>query len=66
VPGAELERLNWTGKAVFGDHGGMSLGIAEENGKAWLWMFVARTFTVFAVRPTRRQTQNHLVDRTAV
>ena len=25
----------------------------EENGKAWLWTFVARMFTVFAVRPTR-------------
>lgn len=28
----------------------------EENGKAWLWTFIARTFTVFAVRPTREAT----------
>ena len=28
----------------------------EENGKAWLWTFVARMFTVFAVRPTREAT----------
>ena len=28
----------------------------EENGKAWLWTFVARLFTVFAVRPTREAT----------
>ena len=28
----------------------------EENGKAWLWTFVARWFTVFAVRPTREAT----------
>jgi transposase len=28
----------------------------EENGKAWLWTFVARMFTVFAVRPTRGAT----------
>lgn len=28
----------------------------EENGKAWLWTFVARTFTVFAVRATREAT----------
>jgi len=28
----------------------------EQNGKAWLWTFVARLFTVFAVRPTREAT----------
>ena len=28
----------------------------EANGKAWLWTFVARPFTVFAVRPTREAT----------
>jgi transposase len=28
----------------------------EENGKAWLWTFVARMFTVFAVRATREAT----------
>jgi transposase len=28
----------------------------EANGKAWLWTFVARMFTVFAVRPTREAT----------
>jgi len=28
----------------------------ERNGKAWLWTFVARTFTVFAVRATRAAT----------
>jgi transposase len=28
----------------------------EENGKAWLWTFVARMFTVFTVRPTREAT----------
>jgi transposase len=28
----------------------------EENGKAWLWTFVAGAFTVFAVRPTREAT----------
>ena len=28
----------------------------QENGKAWLWTFVAQTFTVFAVRPTREAT----------
>jgi transposase len=28
----------------------------EENGKAWLWAFVARMFTVFAVRATREAT----------
>jgi len=28
----------------------------EENGKAWLWTFVARSFTVFAVRVTREAT----------
>ncbi len=28
----------------------------EANGKAWLWSFVARTFTVFAVRATREAT----------
>ena len=26
-------------------------GTRQENGKAWLWTFVARQFTVFAVRP---------------
>ena len=28
----------------------------EENGKAWLWTFVARVFTVFTVRLTRKAT----------
>ena len=28
----------------------------EANGKAWLWTFVARMFTVFAVRVTREAT----------
>ena len=28
----------------------------EENGKAWLWTFVAKTFTLFAIRPTREAT----------
>ena len=28
----------------------------EANGKAWLWTFVARMFTVFAVRATREAT----------
>ena len=28
----------------------------ERNGKAWLWTFVARTFTVFTVRATREAT----------
>jgi transposase len=28
----------------------------EKNGKAWLWTFVARLFTVFAVRATREAT----------
>jgi len=28
----------------------------QENGKAWLWTFVARRFTVFAVRATREAT----------
>jgi transposase len=28
----------------------------EENGKAWLWTFVAQTFTVFTVRATREAT----------
>jgi len=28
----------------------------EENGKAWLWTFVARWFTVFTVRATREAT----------
>ena len=28
----------------------------QENGKAWLWTFVARMFTVFTVRPTREAT----------
>jgi len=31
-------------------------GTKEENGKAWLWTFVARAFTVFAVRTTREAT----------
>jgi transposase len=31
-------------------------GTKQENGKAWLWTFVARTFTVFAVRATREAT----------
>jgi transposase len=31
-------------------------GTKEENGKAWLWTFVARLFTVFAVRATREAT----------
>jgi transposase len=31
-------------------------GTKQENGKAWLWAFVARTFTVFAVRATREAT----------
>ena len=34
----------------------------EQNGKAWLWTFVARTFTVFAVRATRAATAvDHLL-----
>ena len=28
----------------------------EQNGKAWLWTFVARMFTVFTMRPTREAT----------
>jgi transposase len=32
----------------------------EENGKAWLWTFVARLFTVFAVRATREATALHV------
>lgn len=28
----------------------------EQNCKAWLWTFVARAFTVFAIRPTREAT----------
>lgn len=28
----------------------------EQNGKAWLWTFVARAFTVFSVRATREAT----------
>jgi len=28
----------------------------QQNGKAWLWTFVARAFTVFAVRATREAT----------
>ena len=28
----------------------------EQNRKAWLWTFVARTFTVFALRATREAT----------
>jgi transposase len=31
-------------------------GTKEANGKAWLWTFVARAFTVFAVRATREAT----------
>jgi len=31
-------------------------GTKEANDKAWLWTFVARTFTVFAVRATRAAT----------
>ena len=31
-------------------------GTKEANGKAWLWTFVARMFTVFAVRATREAT----------
>jgi transposase len=31
-------------------------GTKQENDKAWLWTFVARTFTVFAVRATREAT----------
>ncbi len=31
-------------------------GTKEENDKVWLWTFVARTFTVFAVRATRAAT----------
>jgi transposase len=31
-------------------------GTKEKNGKAWLWTFVAQTFTVFAVRATREAT----------
>jgi transposase len=31
-------------------------GTKEENGKAWLWTFVARMFTVFVVRATREAT----------
>jgi len=31
-------------------------GTKEANGKAWLWTFVARTFTVFAVRASREAT----------
>ena len=30
--------------------------IKQQNGKAWLWTFVARAFTVFAVRATREAT----------
>ncbi len=32
------------------------MGTKETNGKAWLWTFVARMFTVFAVRATREAT----------
>ena len=28
----------------------------EQNGKAWLWTFVARTFTLFTIRATREAT----------
>jgi len=31
-------------------------GTKEANGKTWLWTFVAKCFTVFAVRPTREAT----------
>lgn len=31
-------------------------GTKQENGKAWLWTFVAQMFTVFAVRATREAT----------
>ena len=31
-------------------------GTKEANGKAWLWTFVAKMFTVFAVRATREAT----------
>ncbi len=31
-------------------------GTKEANGKAWLWTFVAKLFTVFAVRATREAT----------
>jgi transposase len=31
-------------------------GTKEENGKAWLWTFVARMFTVFTVRASREAT----------
>ena len=31
-------------------------GTKQENDKAWLWTFVARMFTVFAVRATREAT----------
>jgi len=31
-------------------------GTKQSNGKAWLWTFVARMFTVFAVRATREAT----------
>ena len=31
-------------------------GTKEANGKAWLWTFVARVFTVFTVRATREAT----------
>ena len=31
-------------------------GTKQENGKAWLWTFVAKLFTVFTVRPTREAT----------
>ena len=31
-------------------------GTKQENDKAWLWTFVARLFTVFAVRATREAT----------
>jgi len=31
-------------------------GTKQENGKAWLWTFVARLFTVFAVRTSRAAT----------
>ncbi len=34
-------------------------GTKQENDKAWLWTFVARTFTVFAVRATREATALH-------
>ncbi len=40
-------------------------GTKENNTKAWLWTFVARTFTVFAVRASRAATAvDHLLTST--